>query len=138
MVSFANLTFIIVCKDSFLKPGRWIHHFSLDAPLVEIVWQTFVSLGLNNEFFLGESLILGTAVWLAYSADCFFEPINNNKISSSRFLIGRTHPTQFVMVWVSVLIGIFIYSISILKFFALSVGFCLELLVLSNFFLPLS
>ena len=135
MATSANLTFSIVCKELFLKPGRWLHQYSLDAPLVAIVWKTFISLGLNDEYFFGETLILGTGVWLAYSADRFVEPRNNNKISSSRFLIGRTHPTRFVVGWILVFIAVFIYSMSILNFFTLSVGFCLLLLVLANFFL---
>jgi hypothetical protein len=122
-----------VCKELFLKPGRLIHHLSLDAPLVAIIWKTFISIGLNNEFFSGETLILGMAVWLAYSADRFFEPTDNNKISPSRFLIGRAHPIRFVVGWVLVLIAILIYSMSILDTFTLSVGFCLFLLALSNF-----
>jgi len=116
-----------------LKPGRLIHHLSLDAALVAIVWKTFVSVGLNNNFFFEETLILGTAVWLAYSADRFFEPTDNNKISPSRFLIGRAHPIRFVVGWVLVLIAIIIYSMSTLGIFILSVGFCLFFLALSNF-----
>lgn len=108
-----------------MKPGRLIHHLSLDAALVAIVWKTFVSVGLNNKFFFEETLILGTAVWLAYSADRFFEPTDNNKISPSRFLIGRAHPIRFVVGWVFVLIAIIIYSMSTLGIFILSVGFCL-------------
>lgn len=120
-----------------LKPGRLIHHLSLDAALVAIVWKTFVSVGLNNNFFFGETLILGTAVWLAYSADRFFEPTDNNKISPSRFLIGRAHPIRFVVGWVLVLIAIIIYSMSTLGIFILSVGFCLFFLALSNFLICL-
>lgn len=116
-----------------LKTGRLIHHLSLDAALVAIVWKTFVSVGLNNKFFFDETLILGTAVWLAYSADRFFEPTDNNKISPSRFLIGRAHPIRFVVGWVLVLIAIIIYSMSTLGIFILSVGFCLFFLALSNF-----
>ena len=77
MATSANLTFSIVCKELFLKPGRWIHQHSLDAPLVAIAWKTFISLGLNNEYFFGETLILGIGVWLAYSADRFVEPQNS-------------------------------------------------------------
>ena len=120
-----------------LKPGRLIHHLSLDAALVAIVWKTFVSVGLNNNFFFEETLILGTAVWLAYSADRFFEPTDNNKISPSRFLIGRAHPIRFVVGWVLVLIAIIIYSMSTLGIFILSVGFCLFFLALSNFLICL-
>jgi len=120
-----------------LKPGRLIHHLSLDAALVAIVWKTFVSVGLNNKFFFEETLILGTAVWLAYSADRFFEPTDNNKISPSRFLIGRAHPIRFVVGWVLVLIAIIIYSMSTLGIFILSVGFCLFFLALSNFLICL-
>ena len=120
-----------------LKPGRLIHHLSLDAALVAIVWKTFVSVGLNNKFFFDETLILGTAVWLAYSADRFFEPTDNNKISPSRFLIGRAHPIRFVVGWVLVLIAIIIYSMSTLGIFILSVGFCLFFLALSNFLICL-
>jgi len=120
-----------------LKPGRLIHHLSLDAALVTIVWKTFVSVGLNNNFFFEETLILGTAVWLAYSADRFFEPTDNNKISPSRFLIGRAHPIRFVVGWVLVLIAIIIYSMSTLGIFILSVGFCLFFLALSNFLICL-
>ena len=116
-----------------MKPGRLIHHLSLDAALVAIVWKTFVCVGLNNKFFFEETLILGTAVWLAYSADRFFEPTDNNKISPSRFLIGRSHPIRFVVGWVFVLIAIIIYSMSTLDIFILSGGFCLFLLALSNF-----
>ena len=108
-----------MCKELFLKPGRLIHHLSLDAPLVAIIWKTFISMGLNNKFFPGETLILGTAVWLAYSADRFFEPTDNNKISPSRFLIGRAHPIRFLVGWVLVLIAILIYSISILDIYTI-------------------
>ena len=120
-----------------LKTGRLIHHLSLDAALVAIVWKTFVCVGLNNKFFFEETLILGTAVWLAYSADRFFEPTDNNKISPSRFLIGRSHPIRFVVGWVLVLIAIIIYSMSTLGIFILSVGFCLFFLALSNFLICL-
>ena len=120
-------------KELFLKPGRLIHHLSLDAPLVAIIWKTFISMGLSKNFFFTETLILGTAVWLAYSADRFFEPTDNHKTIPSRFLIGRAHPIRFVVGWVLVLIAIIIYSISILDLFILSVGFCLFILALSNF-----
>ena len=122
-----------MCKELFFKPGRLIHLLSLDAPLIAIIWKTFISMGLNNKIFFTETLILGTAVWLAYSADRFFEPTDFNKISPSRFQIGRAHPIRFVVGWVLVLIAIIIFSISTLDLFILSVGFCLFILALSNF-----
>ena len=122
-----------MCKELFFKPGRLIHHLSLDAPLIAIIWKTFISMGLNNKIFFAETLILGTAVWLAYSADRFFEPIDINNISPSRFQIGGAHPIRFVVGWVLVLIAIIIYSISILDLFILSAGFGLFILAMSNF-----
>lgn len=122
-----------MCKELFFKPGRLIHHLSLDAPLIAIIWKTFISMGLNKKIFFTENLILGIAVWLAYSADRFFEPTDFNKISPSRFQIGRAHPIRFVVGWVLVLIAIIIFSISTLDLFILSVGFCLFILAVSNF-----
>ena len=60
--------------DHGVRTVSLLNVFSLDAPLIAIVWQFVISKSISVELSPHHHLILGLSVWLAYSADRFSEP----------------------------------------------------------------
>ena len=121
-------------KKSF-SPILCLNDVSLDAPLIAVVWQGLIAEVFSVNLEIHHHLILGTAVWLSYSADRFAEPCFGKGISSSRHQIFKKHIAPFVLIWVALFSGAFFWSFSILPLGCLLWGIHLFGLCVTNFIL---
>lgn len=119
----------------FFSPILCLNDISLDAPLIAVVWQGLIAEVFSVSLEIHHHLILGTAVWLCYSADRCAEPCFVKGISSSRHLIFKKHKMPFVFIWIALFFGAFFWSFSVLPFGCLLWGIHLLGLCVANFIL---
>jgi len=129
-------------KDGFqfrlkkvFSPILCLNDVSLDAALIAVVWQGLIAEVFSVSLEIHHHLILGTAVWLCYSADRFAEPCFVEGISSSRHQIFKKHIAPFVLIWVALFSGVFLWSFWVLPLGCLLWGIHLFGLCVTNFIL---
>ena len=81
--------------DHGVRTVSLLNVFSLDAPLIAIVWQFVISKSISVELSPHHHLILGLSVWLAYSADRFSEPHAHDLPKAKRHEIFSRHKLAF-------------------------------------------
>ena len=119
----------------FSSPILCLNDISLDAPLIAVVWQGLIAEVFSVSLEIHHHLILGTAVWLCYSADRCAEPSFVNGISSSRHQIFKKHKMPFVFIWIALFFGAFFWSFLVLPPSCLLWGIHLFGLCVTNFIL---
>jgi hypothetical protein len=119
----------------FSSPILCLNDISLDAPLIAVVWQGLIAEVFSVSLEIHHHLILGTAVWLCYSADRCAEPCFVNGISSSRHQIFKKHKMPFVFIWIALFFGAFFWSFLVLPPSCLLWGIHLFGLCVTNFIL---
>ena len=114
-----------------------LNRYSLDAPLIAVLWQTVLARDLSVELALHHHLILGSSVWLAYSADRFSEPLLPGSQTAKRYEAFKNSRRPFLFCWVACLFIAVCSSVCQLDFQCLALGFSLASLSLANFWLCL-
>ena len=129
-------------KDGFrfrlkkvFSPILCLNEVSLDAPLIAVVWQRLIAEVFSVSLQIHHHLILGTAVWLCYSADRFAEPCFVEGIRSTRHQIFKKHIAPFLLIWLALFFGALFWSISVLPLDCLLWGIHLFGLCVINFIL---
>ena len=117
------------------SPILCLNDVSLDAALIAVIWQGLIAEVFSVSLEIHHHLILGTAVWLCYSADRFAEPCFGKGISSSRHQIFKKHIAAFVLIWVALFLGASLWSFSVLPLGCLLWGIHLFGLCVTNFIL---
>ena len=112
-----------------------LNRYSLDAPLIAVLWQTVLARDLSVELAVHHHLILGSSVWLAYSADRFSEPLLPGSQTAKRYEAFKNSRRTFLFCWVACLFIAVCSSVCQLDSQCLALGFTLASLSLANFYL---
>ena len=118
-------------KKGFLQVTI-LNDFSLDAPLVAIVWQVVIAKSLSVTLEAHHHLILGISVWLSYGADRFSEPRQLVAMSSMRYEIFKKHKVAFLVIWVTLLLFALLLSFAVLPLDCFFLGVPLIVLIVAN------
>ncbi|MCF7688617.1 MAG: hypothetical protein K9M98_00975 [Cephaloticoccus sp.] len=119
------------------SPGKphwwqWVTVLSLDAPAVAVSWQWLFAhtTGANLHWF--HHLILGSAVWLAYSADRWIEGwlLPPEQIQTQRHLFYQRRRWLTFTVWLIVLCGSLVLALAHLSSMEFRAGLVLLIPVL--------
>ena len=113
----------------------FLNRYSLDAPLIAVLWQTVLARDLSVELAVYHHLILGSSVWLAYSADRFSEPFLPSSQTAKRYEAFKNSRRSFLFCWVACLFIAVCSSVCQLDSQCLALGFTLASLSLANFYL---
>jgi hypothetical protein len=83
----------------------WPTVLSLDAPIVVVVWQALIAWTAAAPVGTHERLILGSSIWLAYSADRWFEGwrVPPGNIRTARHLFYQRWRWPVAVAWACVL-----------------------------------
>ena len=122
------------CKTILHKLAA-LNRYSLDAPLIAVVWQSVLARDLAVELALHHHLILGFSVWLAYSADRFCEPLLPVSQTATRYEAFKNSRRAFCSCWAACLFLAVFFSVFHLSFKCLVLGLTLAALSLANFYL---
>ena len=89
------------------RPGSWLNVFSLDAVLVAVAWQLAFSLSYcSRPPHLGESLMLGLTVWIAYTADRLLDAsrLNLQRRHSLRHRVHADYRKPIQAIWLAAIV----------------------------------
>ena len=113
-----------------------LNDLSLDAPLVAIGWQFIIAESLTVSLQFYHYLVLGFSVWLAYSADRFFDPSQQVAIKpSTRHKIFKKHRIAFLVSWFLLLLMALSISLVYLSLDCFFCGMALFAVCTSNLIL---
>ena len=129
-----NQTFLLPLDHGFRKVSL-LNDYSLDAPLVAIVWQFVLARWISADLGFYHHLILGASVWLAYSADRFSEPNLTTFGKARRHAIFRHHQFTFLCFWATAFLVVLYFSLLYLEVVCLLCGLPLFGLCVGNFLL---
>ena len=118
-----------------VRKASLLNHYSMDAPLIAMVWQLVIARCISIDLSLYHYLILGISVWLAYSADRFSEPSLPLSRRARRYEIFKHHKTVFILCWSSSLLLVFYCAARYLEAHCILLGLPLFALCLGNFIL---
>ena len=141
-MNLQNIRSNLKYRQSFASPmDHGVHTvsllnvFSLDAPLIAIVWQFVISKSISLELSPHHHLILGLSVWLAYSADRFSEPHSHDLPKAKRHEIFSRHKLAFSSLWFASFIIVLCCSVRYLEVDCILLGLPLFALCMGNFIL---
>ncbi len=88
-------------------PWRWPNILSLDAALIAVSWQYFISAAFKTPLTGPHFLVLGSAVWLAYVADRWIDGmrINAEKAATQRHRFYIVFRRPILAAWMIVLVA---------------------------------
>lgn len=121
--------------DQGFRKVSLLNDYSLDAPLVAIVWQFVLARWISADLGFYHHFILGVSVWLAYSADRFSEPNQPTLGKARRHAIFRHHQFAFLCLWATTFLGVLGCSLRYLDVDYLLCGLPLFALCVGNFLL---
>ena len=121
-----------VCQ---VRKTSFLNHYSLDAPLIAMMWQLVIARCISTDLKMHHYLILGISVWLAYSADRFSEPSLPLSRRAWRYEIFKHHKTVFIIGWSSSFLLVFYCAARYLEAHCILLGLPLAALCLGNFIL---
>lgn len=87
--------------DSAEPPAwwQWPSVLSLEVPLIAVVWQRLLGNVLGTPVHPPESLLLGLAVWLIYSADRLLDGFGKHPERTQRHIFYVAHRHSVLSVW---------------------------------------
>lgn len=78
---------------------QWPSVLSLEVPLIAVLWQRLLGSVLGAPVHGSESLLLGLAVWLIYSADHLLDGFKEHPGCTQRHIFYVTYRRSLMVVW---------------------------------------
>jgi hypothetical protein len=94
----------------------WLNLFSLDAPIVALVWQDFAARSFGSPLRPTARIVLGLTVWAVYLADRLLDIRGTDPaVNTARHDFYRRHPRAFLILLSAVLALDAIFAIAELR-----------------------
>lgn len=96
---------------------QWPNVLALDAVLIGILWQQAIANISDNSLTLAARFVLGTSIWLTYTADRLFDTLGRDRtqLLSARHNFTKDHRAPLLLVWLITLptnIGVAVYQLN--------------------------